>query len=264
MWSLLLAGLLAASNYDPDSVTASRSRLPCLDTIQLQKQFEDGDLNEVYGRWLNFISLANEERLRVDRPCLIHAYRMLGILDLALAKDTMAAIRTFSRLARMDPETTLWNFSLPEDIQSFWDEQRDRWGPPLTDEELWKLKWLPPLKFEEPRDTATLRLRNTYNDNRILYGLATDPDYYVRILNHIGDLNDPAFILMRAEVMLRLGYATGKVQAEADRFLSPASRLVDGDKLVAWRQRLQTRIDNPNQKGAPSNAASEEDRSQSR
>lgn len=216
---------------------------PCLDTISLMAKFQAGELEEVYRAWLTFFERTQRLRLDMELPCHIQGKRMLGVLHLVLMGDTARAIEAFTNLALNAPREQLWDLNLPYEVQAVWDSVRGEWGPELTDDQAWADKWLPPPIYDINSASTLYRLRKIYHDNRILYGLAgdKDPEPFIRILHNIQNLNDPAFVLMRIDVMIRLGYGPNRIESEFSNFNSPNSAIVQTYYLVVWRTRLGAR-----------------------
>lgn len=248
---LLFATLIATATPSPPKATVfpldsikENPIAPCLDTINLMAKFQGGELEEVYRAWLGFFERTQRMRLDLDLPCLVQGKRMLGVLHLVLMGDTSAAIETFTNLAMNAPRVQLWDLNLPYEVQAVWDSVRREWGPELSADQAWEDKWLPPPIYESGSGPKLYHLRKMYHDNRILYGLAgdKDPDAYVRILENIKNQDDPAFILMRTDTMLRLGYGPRRIEEELLLFRTPDSPIVNTYYLVGWRTRLGARV----------------------
>lgn len=245
---LLALGLLAAAAPAKTPVIPLDSIMekpisPCLDTVNLMAKFQAGELEEVYRAWLGFFERTQRLKLDMDMPCLVQGKRMLGVLHLVLMEDTARAIETFTNLAVNAPRHQLWDLNLPYEVQAVWDSVRGEWGPELTDDQVWEDKWLPPPTYEPNAPPKFYSLRKMYHDNRVLYGLAgeKDPEPFIRILQNIQDQSDPAFILMRTDAMLRLGYGPSRIESELSNFNFPNSPVVKTYYLAGWRTRLGIR-----------------------
>ncbi len=217
---------------------------PCLDTVNLTAKFQAGELEEVYRAWLGFFERTQRLKLDMDMPCLVQGKRMLGVLDLVLMSDTARAIEMFTNLAVNAPRHQLWDLNLPYEVQAVWDSVRGEWGPELTDEQMWEDKWLPPPIYEARPNPKFYNLRKMYHDNRVLYGLAReqDPEPFIRILHNIENQGDPAFVLMRTDAMLRLGYGPSRIESELSHFTFPTSPVVQTYYLAGWRTRLGVQV----------------------
>lgn len=245
---LLALGLLAAAAPAKTTVIPLDSIKetpisPCLDTVNLMAKFQAGELEGVYRAWLGFFERTQRLKLDMDLPCHVQGKRMLGVLHLVLMEDTARAIETFTNLAVNAPRHQLWDLSLPYGVQAVWDSVREEWGPELTDDQIWEDKWLPPPTYEPNAAPKFYSLRKLYHDNRVLYGLAgeKDPEPFIRILHNLQNQSDPAFILMRTDAMLRLGYGPGRIESELSNFNSPDSPVVKMYYLMSWRTRLGIR-----------------------
>jgi hypothetical protein len=207
-------------------------------------KFQAGELEEVYRDWLGFFERTRRLKLDVATPCHVQGKKMLGVLHLVLMKDTADAIGAFQNLSLNAPFIQLWDLNLPYEVQALWDSVRAEWGPELTDEEAWEYHWLPPPLYDPNAPSGVYVLRKSYHDNRVLYGLAAgqDPEPYIRILQNTENQSDPAFILMRTDVMSRLGYGPKRIESELAHFSTPSSVVVGEYNLSAWRTRLGKRV----------------------
>jgi hypothetical protein len=241
---LLITAAPAKTSVLPLDSIKQNPIAPCLDTMTLMAKFQAGELEEVYRAWLGFFERTQRLKLDMDMPCLVQGKRMLGVLHLVLMEDTTKAIENFTNLAINAPRQQFWDLNLPYEVQAVWDSVRGEWGPELSDDQTWEDKWLPPPIFEPGAAPQLYRLRKMFHDNRVLYGLAgeKDPEPYIRILHNIENQQDPAFILMRTDAMLRLGYGPRRVESELSNFTSPNSPVVKTYYLLGWRTRLGVRV----------------------
>lgn len=240
---LLLSATPAKPNPAPPDSLRENPVAPCLDTISLMAKFQGGELEEVYRAWLGFFERTQRLRLDVDMPCHVQGKKVLGVLHLVLMNDTTHAIEALTNLSVNSPRTHLWDLNLPYEVQALWDSVRGEWGPELTADQIWEDHWLPPPLYEPNAPPRLYNLRKLYHDNRILYSLAggKDPEPYIRILENTRKQDDPAFVLIRSDAMLRLGYGPKRIDTELANFSGPSSIIVAPYHLVGWRTRLSER-----------------------
>ncbi len=212
--------------------------MPCPDTVGLRHKFLEGDLEEVYNTWKNYLFIAREIKSSISMPCQIQASKMLGILSLVLRGDSAEAKNHFYMVARYAPFVEMWEYSLPMEVQTAWDTARANFGPQRTADQIWRDQWLPPVTSQAPSKPEILSLRRLYHDSRVLYALARDPDYYVRIMQNIRSEMDPAFQLLRVDVMMRMGYGIGKAENELGKIGFQPSLVIAEFDLFVWQERL--------------------------
>ncbi len=221
----------------PQSETA---QVDCLDSDQLAALFQAGELESVYRNWLAFFQRNRILRLSVDMPCWLEGQKVLGVLHAVLMGDTVRSRMAFWQVARNAPATTLWNFNLPYEIQAMWEEIWRETKYEFSPAEAWNLHWTPPPLFESGADRRRLELRRLYHDARIIYGLteSRDPEPYVRILRDLQKQQDVAFLMMRAEAMLRLGYGPGRIREELAKLGGASDEVIAHRDLVHWVGRM--------------------------
>jgi len=183
-------------------------------------------------------------KLEANDSCLIEGYRYLGVLHLFLMHDSTRARAALVNVVMMDSRRQMWDLMLNYELQVVWDFIREGYGSELDPNEIWLDQWLPPPKFERKPQAKVLELRKIYHDNRVRYALAIpgNSTTYDTILTDIFKQPDPAFILMKTEVKLRLGRGPSELRAEISRFPSLVSDVINGEHLLAWYSRLDSRI----------------------
>ncbi len=216
--------------------------MPCPDTLGLRHKFLEGNLEEVYATWKSYLSVMHELRASTSVACRVQASKMLGVLDLVLRNDSVEADLHFYMVARHAPFVEMWDFSLPLSVQTAWDSARINYGPVRSPQKIWEDKWLPPVSTRIPLSPESMELKQLYHDSRVLYALARDPDYYVRIMQNIHSEDDPAFQLLRADVMLRLGYGISKAEKELGTVGFRPSLVLAPYHIFGWQDRLYQTI----------------------
>lgn len=230
-------GLAGAVLANPASTGTASEPAACLDTLAMRRLYRLGELEDVYWKWRAFFQMASEHRMVLSRDCIVEGSRMVGMLGLILEQDSVEARRRFLVTNRLAPRKEMWDLSLPMAAQAFWDHyvasRRER-----TDEEVWQDKWLPPISEEPAPSSAALALRSKYHSARLLYAQALDLHKYDLIVKKIAGLQDPAFMLLRADVALRMGEGPTRASQELDRFHLPSSVVISEHDAVTWRTRL--------------------------
>jgi len=218
--------------------------VPCLDVIASKKKFRDGDLDEVYRDWLTFFNRIETLKLEANDSCLIEGYRYLGVLHLFLMHDSTRARAALVNVVMMDSRRQMWDLMLNYELQAVWDGIRENYGYDLDPAEIWQGQWLPPPKFERKPQAKILEIRKIYHDNRLRYALAIpgNSSIYDTILVDIFKQPDPAFILMKTEVKLRLARGPSELRQEISRFNTLISDVINGDHMIAWYTRLNSQI----------------------
>lgn len=237
----LLLFILAAAAAAEDPPKADPPPNGCLDTVAMRRLYRLGELEEVYFKWRAFSKMVAANQIPVSRDCFVEGNRMMGALGLILDQDTAQAESRFSVVIKLAPRREMWDLSLPMAAQAFWDHYAES-RPERTPEQIWEDKWLPPISWTPAPDSLTLKLRNAYHSARLIYALAMDPNKYDIVAKKIAGLKDPAFVLLRADLALRLGEGPTRANRELEGFQSPNSRVISEYDAVGWRTRLGDQI----------------------
>ena len=162
----------------------AQNRLPgnCLDTLAVREMYRDGHVREALHTWENFMAEGARSEIRISRECFLLAEQYMGGLKLVLNKDTATAETYFASLLQLAPNQEMWEFDLPMETQTFWDHFREENGKGLPFDETWKNNWMPPLKYETPKNNVLLKLRKVYHQNRRLFAVSGDDRFKIILL----------------------------------------------------------------------------------
>jgi hypothetical protein len=238
----LILGLLGAALPANGQI---RPAGPCPDTLELRQQFLDGELEEVYSVWQNYLHRAQVGLLGIESGCFANGLKTMSILNLRLPtkKDTDLALNYWATILKVRPRLEMWDLWLPIETQSLWDDFRGLHARPRTVEEIWADRWLPPIDSSSNRDPDGLSLKKAYHRNRLLYANAgVDAENYFKIIENIRPLRDPSFTLFRTDVMLRLGMNVSQSRMELDKYNGQTSKILSQYDLVEWCTRLSGRL----------------------
>ena len=243
LWAVIFLSL-GLMRLEGAPANAANPLPACPDTATLLPRFQEGDTLGIYSAWTRYFTRLQAPSISPrETGCTVFGRRMLGVLDLELQKDTAAAMREFSKVVAASPRQQMWDLNLSADAQAAWDYARER-GPEMKPEELWDLRWTPPQRFESARDPALRRLRKTYHEARRLYAVTEKSEHLRRLLTELAGETDPAFVLLRAEIRLRLKEPAAGIAHELDLFQEPKSLILAPHHLVTWRGRLGDRFKN--------------------
>lgn len=258
MRSVLPAFLLAILGSAVPGLAQLKPAGPCPDTLELRQQFLDGELEEVYSVWQNYLHRAQVGLLGIESSCFANGLKTMSILSLRLPtkKDTDLALIYWATLLKVRPRVEMWDLWLPLETQSQWDAFRGLHGRGRTEDEIWSDRWLPAVDSTPIRDAEGLSLRKAYHRNRLLYANAgVDAENYFKIIENIRPLHDPSFTLFRTDVMLRLGMNVSQSRLELDKYNGQTSKILSQGDLIEWCTRLSGRLKEREQSLEPKDTA---------
>ncbi len=211
----------------------------CPDSNRVMLRFQERDFVNLFTEWQNYFQSVSKSPNK-PASCELFGRKILGMMQLILKKDTVAAINEFSRLIALDPLVQMWDLDLSTPQQSFWDAARDSLGPEFSTEDAWKLKWIPPIKRDRSHDPLILALRKKFNEMRKLFALVGEQDQYQTLLTKIAGETDPAFLLLKIEIRIRMKERQKDILVEMNQFSRPDSPIVSTHHLSRWRGRVNS------------------------
>jgi hypothetical protein len=253
---VVCAGWASQSAFAMDTVeVALRSAEPCIDLYELKGLMSQARDELAYQIVEPFIAKKGPLLYDYDAECQTALYRIMGLLSYRYEKDKRRSLFYYRNLLALKPDSELWDIGMifPIVAQTYFDSLKGYWAPRIDpivvgDSALWKNQWLPPLRMDVATQASTLGKRVTSSDKlavlfhraRWLYARSSTHREFEDLYYMVHPETDPAFLLLKAEIRLRLGYSPKSALAETKAYKQQSDLLYASD-LQRWHQRVKSR-----------------------